>query len=95
MAACCLSLAACGDDGPRQGRVLDRDYEPATVSIVWIAGTCTQIGAVTNCTPPQAIPVSSNEVWKLYLQDGDGRKGWRDVSRETYERCADGDWCQT
>lgn len=86
--AAVLAVAGCSD-APDHGTVTGHDHQDAWVQ--YIPGQppmCSGNPPVcTAGTPGQVIPWP--ETWSLRIDDGHD-SGWRDVGREAYDRCRDG-----
>lgn len=91
-----LLLAACGDDPPERGDVIDRRHRPQHTH--WHDGgtTCvsydSKTGACTISIPNADRPHEHcvGGCWELKLRDcddsGDCQEGWVGVTEDTYER---------
>lgn len=94
LAGALLVVGACGSDkpAPTAGYVVQREhnsayYGPTTmVCTGWSSSGCSQFIQVPG--------VFHEEEWRLKLRN-EGHQGWRGVSEDTYERCADNEWCVT
>lgn len=99
-----LLLSACGEPGPKIGRVTQRKYIPAHTEERWVQGqdVCYMYDKYGTCTLSVPSPGHMEhdyypDEWSLYLVDDRKpdkiAKGWRQVSESTYNNCHDHNWC--
>ena len=84
IAAACLAIAGCST-APERGTVTDTSHTDAWIQIIPGFTTCSGNPTICTTTPMQVIPWP--EAWSIEITATNGDHGWRDVTRDEYDRC--------